>query len=531
MSERRRLLVIADRVHAPGSPATAASRAVLIEADRIVSIGPADALRASHARARIIDLRGTTLTPGFCDAHIHLTEWAMARRDVDLAGAESPEIAAQKVAGRALATEGWIRGRGWNPHLWGGRDPDRHLLDSAAPGRPVALQSHDMHALWASSRALELAGIHAATPDPDGGRIVREEAGSPSGLLLENAARLVTDTLPAPDLAEMRAAVVDAQAELHGLGVTAVHSFPGIHVPLPDPLSVLEALRADDQLRLRVLHHVALLHLDDAVRIGLRSGFGGAWIRIGGVKMFLDGALGSRTAWMRAPYRTLDHCGIRMMEPDTFRDVVRFAAEHGIASTVHAIGDAAVALAFDVLSDARVRVAALPHRVEHVQCCPPGSFALPGAAGIVCSMQPCHLITDWRAADHHWGEERAARTYAFGSLLREGAALAFGSDAPVEPADPRLGLFAAVARRDLSGQPEAGWHIDESLTHEQALAGYTTGPAHAAGLAGHVGTLMPGAFADLVAWDRDPLTTPAAGLLDIRCIATLVGGEVVHSLD
>ena len=529
MSQRRRLLVIADRVHAPGSPATAAPRAVLIETGRIVTIGPADALRASHARAEIIDLTGTVLTAGLCDAHIHLTEWAMTRRDVDLAGAESPEIAAEKVAASAAGTEGWIRGRGWNPHLWGSRDPARGLLDHAAPGRPVALQSHDMHALWASSRALELAGVTGATPDPDGGRIVRDDDGSPTGLLLENAARLVTDTLPAPSLAQMSGAVVAAQAELHGLGVTALHSLPGIHIPLPDPLAVLEAIRADERLRLRVLHHIALPHLDDAVRIGLRSGFGGEWIRIGGVKMFLDGALGSRTAWMREPYLSQDHCGIRMMEPDTFRDAVRSAAQHGIATTVHAIGDAAVALAFDVLSDPRVRVAALPHRIEHVQCCPPDSFARPGAAGIICSMQPCHLITDWRAADRHWGEERAARTYAFASLLRHGATLAFGSDAPVEPADPRLGLFAALARRDLSGQPEAGWHSDETLTNEQVFAGYTTGPAHAAGMAGRVGTLTPGACADLVAWDRDPLTTPADGLLGLRCIATLVGGEVVHS--
>jgi predicted amidohydrolase YtcJ len=529
VSERRRLLVIADRVHAPGSPATAASRAVLIEADRIVTIGSVDALRASYARARIIDLTGTTLTAGLCDAHIHLTEWALSRREVDLAAAESPEAAAEKVAACAAGGAGWIRGRGWNPHLWGGRDPLRQQLDNAAPGRPVALQSHDMHSLWASSRALQLAGISAATPDPEGGRIVRDGDGMPTGLLLENAARLVTDTLPAPSLEEMSDAVVAAQAELHRLGVTAVHSFPGIHVPLPDPLPVLESLRAADRLRLRVLQHIALPRLEDAARIGLRSGFGGDWIRIGGVKMFLDGALGSRTAWMRTPYQTLEHCGIRMMEPDTFRDVVRFAAEHGIATTVHAIGDAAVALALEVLTERQVRVAALPHRVEHVQCCPPDSFARPGAAGIVCSMQPCHLITDWRAADRHWGEDRAARTYAFSSLLRHGATLAFGSDAPVEPVDPRLGLFAAVGRRDLNGQPEAGWHSEEALTNEQALAGFTTGPAKAAGMAGHIGTLMSGAFADLVAWDRDPLTTPADGLLDLRCVATLVGGEVVFS--
>jgi hypothetical protein len=531
VSERRRLLVIADRVHAPGSPAADASQAVLIEADRIVSIGPADVLRASHARAEIIDLRGTVITPGLCDAHIHLTDWAVARTEVDLAGAESPEAAAGAVAMAAAgrADGSWVRGRGWNPHLWGGRQPDRRLLDHAVPGRPVALQSHDMHALWASSRALEVAGIDEGTADPDGGRIVRAADGMPTGLLLENAACLVTDVMPVPRFAEMQDLVHQAQAALHRLGVTAVHSLPGILVPDPDPLPILESLRAADRLRVRVLHHIALARLDDAVRIGLRSGFGGQWIRIGGVKMFLDGALGSRTAWMRAPYLTQDGCGIRMMQPRAFRDLVAFAAAHGIATTVHAIGDAAVELAFEVLASVEARGAAIPHRIEHVQCCPPHVMANAGSTGVICSVQPCHLITDWRAADEHWGAERAAGTYAFASLLRGGATLAFGSDAPVEPADPRLGLFAAVHRRDLRGEPEDGWHMGEALSPAEALAGYTTGPAAAAGLAGFLGTLQPGAFADLVAWDRDPLTAGRDGLLDTRCVATLVGAELVYS--
>jgi hypothetical protein len=152
-----------------------------------------------------------------------------------------------------------------------------------------------------------------------------------------------------------------------------------------------------------------------------------------------------------------------------------------------------------------------------------------GSTGVICSVQPCHLITDWRAAEEHWGAERAAGTYAFASLLRGGATLAFGSDAPVEPADPRLGLFAAVHRRDLRGEPEDGWHMGEALSPAEALAGYTTGPAAAAGLAGFLGTLQPGAFADLVAWDRDPLTAGRDGLLDTRCVATLVGAELVYS--
>jgi len=420
-----------------------------------------------------------------------------------------------------------LRGRGWNPHLWNGEAPHRDGLDRVVPELPVALQSHDMHALWANGAALRAAGITADTPDPPDGRIVRDERGEPTGLLLENAARLVTERIPAPTFDGALDAVRAAQAALHGLGITAVHSFPGIHTPEPDPLPVLEALRAHDALRLRVLQHIALDRLDDAIRLGLRSGFGGDWLRIGGVKMFLDGALGSRTAWMRAPYEDEGQCGMRVLEPDVFRTFVRSAADAGIATVVHAIGDAAVTLAFDVLADAAVRVRALPHRVEHVQCCPPDRLDVPGAARIVCSMQPAHLVTDWRAADRHWGA-RGRWTYAFGSLLARGATLAFGSDAPVEPVDPRLGFLAATERVDVTGAPAGGWYAEERISPLDVLHGYTTGPAVAAGLPGVIGTIAPGAFGDLAIWERDPLEVRGEEWLGLRCLATVVGGEVVH---
>lgn len=526
MSAHRRLLIRAERVLAPGLSPTPAGHAILIDGDRIAAVGPADTIRATGVTT--LDLPGATIGPGLTDAHIHVTEWALSRHEVDLSAATSPEEAARAVAAAASGTTGWIRGRGWNPHRWHGAQPHRSLLDHAAPGRPVALQSHDMHSMWASGAALERANIGAHSPDPGGGRIVRDAAGEPTGLLLENAGRLVADAVPAPSVAEMRAAVLDAQAALHRYGITGVHSFPGIHVPEPAPRPILEALQAEGRLALRVLQHIALEELDEAIRARLHSGGGRDLMRTGAVKMFLDGALGSRTAWMRTSYETIGHVGIRTMDHAAFRERVRHAAAHGIAATVHAIGDAAVAMAFDVLRDGATRVEDFPHRIEHVQCCPPEYFDVPHRAGIVCSVQPCHLMTDWRAADEHWGETRAAHTYAFGSLLRRGAVLAFGSDAPVEPADPRLGLFAAVYRRDTGHEPADGWHPAEALTPAEALDGYTTGPAVAAGLAGRVGAIVPGAFADLAAWDRDPLDA-GLGLLDIRCIATVVAGIVVHS--
>jgi predicted amidohydrolase YtcJ len=523
-------LVLADEVHTfqESAPARAAD-AILVRNGIVEAVGPASRLR--HSRAdNVLDLRGTCITPGLTDAHIHLTEWALTRRAVDLSAATSPGDAARRLAARRGegAAAGWLRGRGWNPQRWGGDAPHRALLDDALPGAgPVALQSHDMHALWVNSAALAAAGIRAGTPAPRGGRIERDADGQPTGLLLDTACQLVIAALPAPPEAVVLDALADAQRALHALGITGVHSLPGIHVPNPEPLAACEALRAAGRLQLRVLQHIRLEYLDEAIRLGLRSGFGGDWIRIGGVKMFLDGALGSRTAWMREPYETSDDCGIRVMEPAEFRAAVARAAEAGIASTVHAIGDAAVELAAEVLGRPEHRVPSLPHRIEHVQCFAPGT--LPALAGIVCSVQPVHLISDWQAVDWHWGAARARGTYAFASLRRSGAILAFGSDAPVEPVDPRLGLHAATLRQDLERQPPGGWQPQEKIEAADAWHGYTTGPARAARWLDRVGRIAPGTFADFAAWDRDPIGGNTQRLLELRCVATIVAGELVHS--
>lgn len=520
------LLVVADRIHTLRGPALAPG-ALLLRRGRVVAAGAPDAVRALAGDGPVLDLSGTTITPGITDAHVHLLEWSFFRREVDLRGYESPERAAAQVRAHAAAsgdTQGWVRGRGWNPNLWT-EAPHRRLLDAVLPGRAVALQSHDMHSLWASSEALRRGGIERDTPDPEGGRIVRDENGDATGVLLENATRLVLAGMPVPGDAEARRAVLEAQAELHTLGVTGVHS---VEMGLTgfDSLRVFEALRAEDRLTLRILQHLPLKMLDDAIRLGLRSGFGDAWLRIGGIKMFLDGALGSRTAWMREPYDGTESRGLEVLPDADFREAVRRAASAGLASTVHAIGDAAVERAFDVLGDPRQRGPALPHRVEHVQLCPPQHFSVPARAGIVCSMQPAHLMTDWRPALEHWGHGRSRGAYAFRSLGAAGAILAFGSDVPVESVDPRLGLYAATTRQDLDGSPAEGWIPAERIGIETALRAYTLGPAHAAA-APRLGWLGEGAEADFVAWDRDPLETHGRDLLALKCVTTVVGGHVV----
>jgi predicted amidohydrolase YtcJ len=502
--------------------------AVLVRAGRIEAVGGPEQLRRRAPDAPVEELTGLTLTPGLTDAHVHLLEWALSRRGVELTETRSPDEAAAAVAAHAAGrSDPWITGRGWNPHRWP-EAPDRRHLDALIHDRPVLLQSLDMHSLWANTAALRAAGVDAATVDPPGGRIERDAAGEPTGVVRDNAMPLLQRAVPAATAAEREAALLEGQAALHRWGVT------GVHTVEPDSLPVLGSARDRDVLRLRVLQHLPLVRLDDAIRVGLRSGFGDDWLRIGGIKMFLDGALGSLTALLREPYEGSEDRGVATLEPADFRDAVRRGAQAGLAMTVHAIGDAAMDLALHVLGghDAAALDGPVPHRIEHAQLVGPDRLGAQGSPDpafrrLVCSVQPSHLMTDWPAVDRHWGR-RGRCAYAFRSLEAAGTVLALGSDAPVDPPDPRLGLYAATTRRDTGGQPLAGWFPEERIPTERALAGYTTGAARAAG-DGRQGRIAPGALADLVAWDRDPLEVPPSELLEMRAAWTMVGGEVVWS--
>ncbi|HYH83446.1 MAG TPA: amidohydrolase [Longimicrobium sp.] len=512
------LIVRARRIHVLGDHPPV--EALLVRCGQVAAIGTLAEVRAlAGAGARVDDLGDATATPGLTDAHVHLTTYGLSLSRVDLNAAAGIPQALEMIGAAAGTGAGWLRGIGWDVHRWG-RLPTAAELDAVAAERPCYFQSHDIHGAWLNTAALRLCGITAGTADPEGGQIVRDEAGEPTGVLLENAMVLAERHLPADTPAERRDALLAAQARVHALGLTGVHSVE------TTGLEDYAALVDEDALRLRVLQTIPLTRLEHAVRTGLRSGFGGDWLRIGGVKMFLDGALGSRTAWMREPYAGTDERGIQTLTAEEFRAHAELAAGAGIASTVHAIGDAAVALALDVLTAVPVP-RAMPHRVEHVQLCPPDLWERVGRSGLVASMQPVHLMTDIPAAERHWGHARCRGAYAFAPLLAAGATLAFGSDVPVETVDPRPGLFAAVRRVDWSGAPAGEWYPEHALTAEQALRAYTEGPALAAGRSAREGRLLPGYAADLAAWDTDPLACTPDELRTMTCVRTMVGGETV----
>ena len=485
---------------------------------RIRGVGVAAALARQVPDATpVYELPDALVTPGFVDGHTHLAMWALSRRRVQLAGSPTREEAVRRVAA-ASPMQGWIVGQGWDANGWD-RAPDRAALDAVQRG-PVYLDSLDVHAAWVNGAALAAAGIGRNTPDPFGGRIVRDAAGEPTGVLLERAVELMAPHLPEPPPALLEAVLLEAQAEAHRLGITGIHDVEGDAV-----LAAFERLAASDALRLRVLFHPPVTSLDALVRRGIRSGTGSPWLRIGGVKLFLDGSLGSRTAWMLEPYEGSRDRGLPITSEDEAARAMRAAAAAGIASTVHAIGDAAVRRALDLM--APLPRVAVPHRIEHFQCVDKADLDRAAAAGLVVSMQPAHLLTDIPLVDRHWGG-RGRGAYAFGSLRRRRTPMVFGSDVPVASIDPREGLFAALERRSAAGGPAGGWRPEEKLSFDEAVRAYTVAAAHAAGR-NRSGTLAPGQEADLVAWAFDPAVERGAGdaVRAGSARLTVVGGEVV----
>ncbi|HET7791104.1 MAG TPA: amidohydrolase [Gemmatimonadales bacterium] len=491
----------------------------------IRAVGSFDLVREEAARAGgparpVFELPHALLTPGIVDAHTHFGEWALGRSRVQLAGSATRAEAVGRVAA-ATPADGWILGQGYDPNLW--RDPPtREALDAAVPAVPVALDSHDVHALWVNSPALAACGITRATPDPDGGRIVRDANGEPTGVLLERAVSLVTRRLPAVGPDRLLSAVAGAQTAAHRLGVTGIQNVEG-----PDVLAAFRRLEREDRLRLRVLAHHALEGLDDALAAGVRSGTGSHWLEAGGVKLFLDGALGSQTAWMLEPYRGSDGRGIEVLGLDAARDAVTRGAAGGIAAVVHAIGDAAVRRALDLLEPLpRVGIA---HRIEHLQLVHPDDLGRAARAGIVASMQPAHLLTDIPLVERHWGA-RGAGAYAFRTLLDLGTRLVFGSDVPVETIDPRDGVYAALERVGRDGTPAGGWRAGEKLTFAETLAAYSESGWAAAGRRGKGGVVVAGGAADLVAWACDAdavLKDSGTAFKEGRAVLTVAGGEVM----
>ncbi len=475
------------------------------------------------------DGRGATMLPGLIDAHGHVMGLGFQQLTLDLSATNS--LAEAQAAIKAYAAKnpdrGWIIGRGWNQEKWGlGRFPTAADLDAVVSDRPVWLERVDGHADWANSRAMEIAGVTAASKSPPGGRI-EMAGGKPSGIFVDAASRLVGKFVPAPKPAERDVALGEAQKKLLSQGITAIAD---MGTSMDDWQSYR---RAGDGgwLSIRIFGYAG--GIDAMVAIaGPRPT---PWLyddklRLGGVKLYLDGALGSRGAWLKKPYTDAPgQTGLQFLASAEIRNLMVRASMDGFQTAIHAIGDAAnaeVIGAVEELSEAYK--GDQRWRIEHVQIVDPVDLQKLGQHGIISSMQPVHQTSDRTMAEARLGPDRLKGAYAWQSIAKAGGKLAFGSDVPVESADPFAGLATAMTREDASGQPFGGWRPEERVTREQALAGFTTGAAYAAFAETKVGSLTPGHHADFILIDVDPLLASPSELRKAVVKETWLGGRPVY---
>ncbi len=508
--------------------------ALLAVEGTIVLTGSTQEVREAAARyphAEHLDLAGRCVVPGFTDSHIHFLGYGLNLERVALTGAASLQVVQQRIREAVHVTPHgeWLLGWGWDHSVWPeAHFPDRTALDEVTSDIPIALHRKDGHLTWTNSAALRAAAITRNTADPPGGVIGRDAAGEPNGLLFETAQDLVHRAIPKVGPARAERAARQAQATLHSLGVT------GVHIPEGSvAFGALQSLDAQGALRLRALMMLAYEGLGAALDTGVRTGFGGPFLRLGQVKLFSDGSLGSESAAMLEPFlnsQSAENGGILILPADEIRSAIERAARGGIACAIHAIGDRANRVVLDAFEATQEswRPSGLRQRIEHVQVLHAEDVPRLAQLGVVASVQPIHATQDMDLVDRLWGA-RGRYAYAFRSLLDSGATLAFGSDAPVETPDPLAGLYAAVTRRRPDGRPEDGWYPEERLTVDEAIRAYTAGAAYAAGQESFSGRLAPGCPADFVVLNQDILSQPAEAILETRVLHTVVDGEIVFS--
>ncbi len=476
-----------------------------------------------------VDFKGKTLLPGMIDAHGHVMDLGFRALELDLSDTKSLAEAQAKIAAHARANgdKAWIIGGGWNQEAWGlGRFPTAADLDAAVGDRPVWLSRADGHASWGNSAALKAAGITAKSVSPPGGRIEKTAAGQPSGVFVDSAQGLVAKVVPQPLGKDRNAAFLKAQSILLSYGVTAAAD---MGTTMDDWLTYR---RIGDLggLRVRIMSYGA--GVDTTVQIGATGPspwLYGDKLKLVGVKLYADGALGSRGAWLKAPYAdAAGQSGASFMSDTVMRNLMSRAAMDGYQVAVHAIGDRANAEALDAIDEmAQTYKGDRRWRIEHAQIVDPVDLPRFGKYGTIASMQPTHQTGDRTMAEARLGAQRLTGAYAWASMLKNGAKLAFGSDFPVEKPDPWAGWAAAFTRQDADGQPFGGWRPEEAVTREQAWWAFTGGAAYAGFAEDRIGRLAPGLRADFIIVDRDPLLASPTDLRATRVQETWVGGEKV----
>jgi predicted amidohydrolase YtcJ len=522
-------LVVVNAIVWTGVRDAADAQAIAVLDGRIAAVGTDAAIRAFVGPStRVIDAAGGMLVPGFIDAHVHFIDGGFRLASVQLRDAATPQefVARIRDFARTVPEGTWILGGDWDHTLWGGELPTRAWIDSITPNHPVWVNRLDGHMALANSRALAAAGVTRATREVDGGEIVRRADGEPAGVLKDNAMPLIDRVVPEPPPEISDRALDAAMRYVAEQGVTSVHNMGSWQ-----DLAVFRRAHEADALRTRIYAAVPLDSWRRLADVVAEHGTGDEWLRIGGLKGFVDGSLGSHTAAFHEPFTDVPASrGLLVNEPDQLYRWIAGADTAGLHVMVHAIGDRANALLLDTyervarengLRDRRFRI-------EHAQHIAPADITRFGRNGVIASMQPYHAIDDGRWADRVIGPERSLTTYAFRSLLDDGAHVAFGSDWFVAPPTPLEGIYAAVTRRTLDELNPDGWVPSQRITVEEALRAYTAEAAFASFDEYEKGTLEAGRLADFVILDRDLRRIPPETIRDAVVRLTVVGGLVVH---
>jgi hypothetical protein len=503
--------------------------AIVVTEGVVTDVAPADEIRKKYPYARVIDVTGTTLLPGLTDAHGHLYGLGLSLDTVNLVGAVSYEEVVTRVKERARRAQPgeWILGRGWDQNRWPGKQfPTAAPLDAAVPDHPVWLRRIDGHAGLANSAAMRAAGVTASTPDPDGGRIIRDASGNPTGVFVDTAEGLIDRAVPPPSFQLRKSRVLAAAQKIAENGLTEIHD------PGADEETIRAVRELIDEKRFPIRDYTMIADnaraLDDWFARGKLIDYGGR-LSVRSIKLYADGALGSRGAALLAPYNDdPGNVGLLVSKPERLADVARRARTAGFQVNTHAIGDRGVRNAIDAYEAVRVT----PQdrfRIEHFQVVAPSDFARVARDGIIASMQPTHATSDMYWAEDRVGSERIKGAYAWRTVLNSGGRLAFGSDFPVEAVNPFFGIYAAVTRQDQKGWPAGGWYPEQTLTLAEAIRGFTVDAAYAAFEESSRGTIEPGKLADFTIVDGDLYATPPSELFKMKVRYTVVGGEIVYS--
>ena len=515
-------------------PSLPEAESVAILGDRIVAVGSNQQVDAWHGpQTRVVDAAGKRLLPGFNDAHVHFTDGGAQLDSVELNDATSPQEFARRIGERATkTTKGeWVLGGDWDETKWSPAElPTKELIDAVTPAMPVAVNRYDGHMVLANSLALKLAGITAQTPDPTGGVIVRDKQGNPTGALKDAAEDLLFKAVPPPSHDQRRHAIERALEHAASLGVTSVQHMN------PDyaDIAIYSELLDEGKLTTRIYAAPLITQVDDQVKIGIRRAFGGPYLRIGAVKAYSDGSLGSTTAYFFEPYS--DQPGNRGLLSDEMhplslmQDRMMRADAAGLQICTHAIGDAGISAILDIYAAIEKEHGSRDRRwrIEHSQHLAVKDFDRFAQLHVIASVQPYHAIDDGRWAEGRIGHDRASRTYAFRTLLNHGVRLAFGTDWDVAPLNPMLTLYAATTRATLDGKNPDGWFPEQKLTIKEAIEAYTMGSAYAEFQESEKGSITPGKLADMVLLSDDVLSIDPVKIRDVKVFKTWVGGKLTY---